>query len=112
MAFEKKRAHESESIRFILERLFRKMGLDEESEPEREKLFQLQKEWDHLIGEPACLHTQLFSLRKNRLTVLVDSSVWFQELNQYGKQPLLDALSKKYSFIKEVRFKIGNVKKS
>ena len=104
------REHESERIRSILERLLKTMGLHEEGKEERDKLFQLQSAWDQLIGHPACSHTRLFSIRKNRLTVLVDSPTWFHELNQHGKQPLMDILEKKFSFIKDVRFKIGNVK--
>jgi hypothetical protein len=104
------KVHESEGIHSILERLLKKMGLHEEGKEARDKLYQLQAAWDQLIGHPACLHTSLFSIKKNRLTILVDSPAWFHELNLHGKKPIMDILKKNFSFIKDVRFKIGNVK--
>lgn len=64
--------------------------------------------WKSLVGEPGFRHSRPASLRKNILTVKVDSSVWMQELT-IRKRQLLKGLKRALGKdkISQIQFRIG-----
>ena len=69
----------------------------------------LEAHWKEIAGELAAKHSFPADLRKNELTVRVDSSVWLQELT-IKKRELLKALKRVLGkdTISEIHFKIGD----
>jgi predicted nucleic acid-binding Zn ribbon protein len=64
------------SIGAILDPLIRSLGLEGAWTE-----YRLQSEWTGIVGETIAAHTQPQRLRFNKLTVLVDSPVWMQQLS-------------------------------
>ena len=64
--------------------------------------------WIELVGEAGAKHTKPVTLRKGVLNVLVDSSVWMQEVNM-RKRGLLKGLKRLLGKdrISEIKFMIG-----
>ena len=70
----------------------------------------MAKAWEETAGKKAAKHTKPVSLKKARLTVNVDSSVWLYELSTRKKElvaGLTEKLDKKK--IKEIRFRVGEI---
>ena len=68
----------------------------------------VEKEWKGIAGEDAARHSRPETLRKEVLTVRVDSSVWMQELSM-KKRNLLKGLKRAFGKdkISAIHFKIG-----
>jgi predicted nucleic acid-binding Zn ribbon protein len=64
--------------------------------------------WKKLVGDAGAKHTRPITLRKGVLNVLVDSSVWMQEVNM-RKRGLLKGLKSMFGKdkISQIQFKIG-----
>ena len=79
--------------------------LESEKNPSKEDI---ESHWMECAGKEALRHSRPASLRKNILTVQVDSSAWLQELTM-KKRDLLKALKRTLGKdrISEIHFKIG-----
>jgi predicted nucleic acid-binding Zn ribbon protein len=73
---------------------------------------ELEEAWKDAAGKKAAPHTRTVSLRKARLVVNVDGSPWLYELT-LKKRELAKKTEEKLKGrnIKEIRFRIGDVKK-
>lgn len=70
---------------------------------------EIRKIWKETVGDKAAKHSKPTSIRKGRMTILVDNSAWLYELNM-GKERIIDFLNLKLEKkIEEIRFKIGEV---
>jgi len=73
---------------------------------------ELKEAWEKAAGKKAAGHTRAVSLRKGRLAINVDDSGWLYDLTLKKKELLKKIEEKlKNKNIKEIRFRIGDVKK-
>jgi predicted nucleic acid-binding Zn ribbon protein len=72
----------------------------------------LKGAWDDAVGGGASRHTKIASFKKGVLKVEVDGSAWLYELTT-KKREIIRALTKSLftKKIKDVRFRIGEIKK-
>ena len=70
----------------------------------------IEERWKAFVGPAASKHTRPASLRKNALTVFVDSSGWMQEMN-LQKRKILKQLKSAFGKdkISAIHFKIGEI---
>jgi hypothetical protein len=68
--------------------------------------------WVDLVGKEIARYSAVRSVRKGRLLVIVKGPVLIQELSQYRKKEILAELNRRIgnSYIKDVFFKVGEVK--
>lgn len=71
---------------------------------------EIESLWRSLVGEAGFRHSRPASVKKNVLTVKVDSSVWMQELAMRKRQ-LLKGLKRDLGKdrISEIQFRIGEI---
>lgn len=95
-------------IRRILNATLRKLGLEK-----RIKECAILSFWNEAVGESIALHTKPIKVYDGRLTVLVESSSWTQELT-FLKSGIMEKLNSTIGkeVIKDIYFKIGEIKKS
>ncbi len=69
---------------------------------------QIRESWQDLFGEDTAKHSVPVSIRKGKLLVLVDSSVWLQHLT-IKKREILEKLNQVPLSrpVKEIRFRQG-----
>ena len=93
-------------IRRILNATLRKLGLEK-----RIKECAILSFWNDAVGENIALHTKPLKVYDGRMTVLVESSSWTQELT-FLKSGIMERLNSTIGkkVIKDIYFKIGNVK--
>ena len=98
----KKVEHLGDVLKGVISDLGKKKRFNEE----------LKEAWKAAAGKKAAPHTRAVSLRKARLVVNVDGSGWLYELT-LKKKELLEKIEEKLKgkHIKEIRFRIGDVKK-
>ncbi len=73
---------------------------------------EVEEAWRKAAGKRAASHTRTVSLRKARLVVNVDGSSWLYELTLKKRELLKKVEDKlKGKNIKEIRFRVGDVKK-
>ena len=82
-------------------------NLESAANPSRESIELL---WKELVGEDGFRHSRPVAIRKNILNVIVDNSVWMQELAMQ-KRSILKGLKRKLGRdrISEINFKIGEL---
>lgn len=67
--------------------------------------------WPQVVGGKIARHTRPVMIRKGKLLVNVDGSVWLYELTKRYKGRLLKKLQKKVGekTLREIQFKIGEI---
>ncbi len=95
-------------IKRILNAILRKLGLEK-----RIKEYAILSFWNDAVGESIALHTKPIKVYDGRMTVLVESSSWTQELT-FLKSGIMERLNSTIGkeVIKDIYFKIGEIKKS
>ncbi|MBA7703692.1 hypothetical protein ES703_112485 [subsurface metagenome] len=95
-------------IRRILNATLRKLGLEK-----RIKECAILSFWNEAVGESIASHTKPIKVYDGRMTVLVESSSWTQELT-FLKSGIMERLNSTIGkeVIKDIYFKIGEIKKS
>lgn len=70
----------------------------------------LQRRWSSIVGDQVAAHTRPESIRFRKLYVIVDSSVWIQQLT-FLKQSLLDKINMmaETSLISDIVLRVGEV---
>ena len=93
-------------IRRILNATLRKLGLEK-----RIKECAILSFWNDAVGENIASHTKPVKVYDGRMTVLVESSSWTQELT-FLKSGIMERLNSTIGkkVIKDIYFKIGEVK--
>jgi predicted nucleic acid-binding Zn ribbon protein len=88
-------------VKAVFEKLEREKTLSKEDVEER---------WKEIAGVGAAKHTRPVTLRKEVLTVFVDSSTWMQEMS-LNKRKLLKQLKRAFGKdkISGIHFKIGEI---
>ena len=78
---------------------------------EKEEL-DFEKAWDETVGAKAARHTKPACIKNKRLIVNVSNSTWLYKLT-LEKNELINTLNEKakQKKIKEIQFRIGDVKK-
>ena len=68
--------------------------------------------WNKAVGKKIKLHTKLISFKKHDLIVNTESSSWLFELQTNHKGKILKSLKKTLGEdkIKDIRFKVGEIK--
>lgn len=61
--------------------------------------------WPHITGEAVARHTRPGRFEGATLDVLVDNSVWMNELMRYGQRKLLANLRQQFPQINAIRFR-------
>ena len=94
-------------IRKILNATLRKLGLEK-----RIKECAILSFWNDAVGENIALHTKPVKVYDGRMTVLVESSSWTQELT-FLKSGIMERLNSTIGkkVIKDIYFKIGNIER-
>ena len=92
-------------IKGILNATLRKLGLEKKI-----KECAILSFWNEVVGESIALHTRPIKVYDGRMTVLVESPSWTQELT-FLKNKILERLNKSMGkeIIKDIYFKIGNI---
>lgn len=93
-----------EKIGEILSRLFAARGWGRQQERLR-----LERAWSEAVGSEYAAQTRVLSIRRNVLEVEVRNTVLIQELAQFHKRRLLEALRKSLPGVKiaDLRFRAG-----
>lgn len=67
--------------------------------------------WENTVGKEASRHSRPVGIRKNILTVEIDSSAWFYEIN-LRKQSILKDIKEllKEEKIQGIKFRMGDIK--
>lgn len=94
-------------IKRILNATLRKLGLEK-----RIKECAILSFWNEAVGESIALHTKPLKVYNGRMTVLVESPSWTQELT-FLKNRIMERLNKSIGreIVKDIYFKIGNIEK-
>jgi predicted nucleic acid-binding Zn ribbon protein len=98
-----------ETLKEILSRLFTARGWGR-----RQGRLHLEKAWEAAVGLEQGTHTRVAGIRRGILEVEVDNGVLLQELAQFHKRRLLEALraSLPGTTVADLRFKAGTWNKS
>ncbi len=93
-----------ERIGEILSRLFAARGWGRQQERQR-----LERAWAEAVGVEHATATRVVALRRHVLEIEVKSSILLQELTQFHKRRLLEALRKALTgvTIADLRFRAG-----
>jgi predicted nucleic acid-binding Zn ribbon protein len=96
-----------ELLREVLSRLFTARGWGRKQERLR-----LERVWAEAVGAESAKLTQVTSLRRGVLEVLVGNAVLLQELAHYQKRPLLEKVRGRLpgATITDIRFRAGVIK--
>ena len=97
-----------QKIKRILNATLRKLGLEK-----RIKECAILSFWNEAVGENIAIHTKPVKVYNGRMTVLVESPSWTQELT-FLKSGIMERLNSTIGkeVIKDIYFKIGEIKKS
>ena len=99
--------HEIEPVKTIVNRALHHQGIDPNATDSRHWQDDLLKQWNNMVGDPIALHTRPMKIAGGRLTILVDSPAWNQELQTFGGRTLLQTIQKSFPGVKELRFRVG-----
>lgn len=94
-------------IKGILNATLRRLGLEK-----RIKECAILSFWNEAVGESIALHTRPLKVYDGKMTVLVESPSWTQELT-FLKNRIMERLNKGIGkeVIKDIYFKVGNIEK-
>lgn len=95
-----------EAIGEVLSRLFTSRGWGR-----RQGRLQLEQAWQEVVGEEYAPFTQVGSLRRGVLEVIVGNAVLLQELSHFHKRRILEGMRKRLpgTPIHDLRFRAGVV---
>lgn len=101
----RKKGKKPEGIGDILSQVIKK--LDTKTHGQREEIVQA---WEKAIEPKAISHTKPVAIKKNILTIEVDSSTWLYMLN-LKKRDILESMQKTLSKekIEDIRFRMGEI---
>ena len=93
-------------IKRVLNATLRKLGLEK-----RIKECAILSFWNDAVGESIALHTKPIKVYDGRMTVLVESPSWTQELT-FLKNRIMERLNKSIGreIVKDIYFKIGEIR--
>ncbi len=93
-------------IKGILNATLRRLGLEK-----RIREYAVLSLWDEVVGEGIASHTKPLKVYDGRLTVLVESPSWTQELT-FLKNGIMERLNKSIGkgVIKDIYFKVGEIR--
>jgi predicted nucleic acid-binding Zn ribbon protein len=70
----------------------------------------LQSQWRDLVGPQIAAHSHPVEIRRDTLTVVVDSPVWSQELSLLKDELIRRVNSlRERPFLRQIRFRIGEI---
>jgi hypothetical protein len=94
-------------IKRILNATLRKLGLEK-----RIKECAILSFWNEAVGESIASHTRPLKVYDGRMTVLVESPSWTQELT-FLKNRIIERLNRSIGkeVVRDIYFKIGNVRR-
>jgi|GEM_PF-598065 len=97
--------YKTERIGDILKRVLEKLGIQEGME--ESKIFHI---WNEEVGKEISRHAQPFYIKKGKLVVLVESSIYAQEYS-FLKKEIQKKLNKRIGkeIIKEIVFRVGDI---
>ena len=75
---------------------------------EPDSISKLERIWGNLLTPLERAHTRLEGVRGGTVLVRVDSPLWLYQM-RVRKKILLDRLKSEQEFVKDLRFKIGNI---
>jgi predicted nucleic acid-binding Zn ribbon protein len=80
------------------------MGLDR-----RRAEAEIVKVWNHLIDPPLTAHAQPIGIRNGTLFVVVDNSVWLDEIVRYRRRDILNRMQTSFGreTIQRISFRVG-----
>ena len=93
-----------EQIKDILKDVIADLGSEKRKTQE-----EILKIWQDAVGKKGIKHTKIIGIKDGRLLVNVDSSVWLFQLS-IKRNSLLEKLRRVTDNLKEIRFRIGQVK--
>jgi predicted nucleic acid-binding Zn ribbon protein len=95
-----------ERLAEVLSRLFTSRGWGQRQDRRR-----LEESWRAVVRENVAKRTELGSLRRGVLEVIVADAVVLQELAGFEKRRLLEGLQERLgkSRVTDIRFRLGNV---
>lgn len=69
----------------------------------------LEAAWIETVGDAAAAHSRVMGVRKNVIDVLVDSSVWKQELGVFRRLDIVEKLQTLDTgeFIRDIKVELG-----
>ena len=96
----------AEAIGPIVSGIVSRLGLNELVVSNR--VFEI---WDTVVGPAIALHAQPHSLRSNKLTVNVDSSVWLDQLKRFRERQIREKLNNNLPkpLVKSIVFRFGEI---
>ena len=91
-----------ESLQFVLSRLFKRLGLDDELQG-----WKAVEDWAGIVGPRVARHTRAVAFEQGVLRVEVEGSDWMHELG-YLKQDLVKAVNRELGTdrVRDIRFVI------
>ena len=91
-----------ESLQFVLSRLFKRLGLDDELQG-----WKAVEDWANVVGPRVARHTRAVAFEQGVLRVEVEGSAWMHELG-YLKQDLVKAVNRELGTdrVRDIRFVI------
>lgn len=94
-------------IKRILKVTLRKLGLEK-----RIRECAILSFWDEAVGENIALHTKPLKVYNGKMTVMVESPSWTQELS-FLKNRIMESLNKSIGreVVKDIYFKVGKVER-
>ena len=77
--------------------------------PDRQAEAEIVKVWNHQLDPNIVAHAQPAGIRKGTLFVVVDSSVWLDEVVRYRRREILERLQNSFGreLIKKISFRLG-----
>ena len=91
-----------ESLQFVLSRLFKRLGLDDELQG-----WKAVEDWAGIVGPRVARHTRAIAFEQGVLRVEVEGSAWMHELG-YLKLDLIKAVNRELGTdrVRDLRFVI------
>lgn len=94
-----------ENIKGILCKVIGK--IEKQGPGKKEKIL---KTWKKIAGEKATSHTRPVGIRRNVLTIEIDSSTWLYELNLKKRKLLKDIKKELAQYkIEDIKFRMGDI---
>ena len=89
-----------ESLQFVLSRLFKRLGLDDELQG-----WKAVEDWAGIVGPRVARHTRAIAFEQGVLRVEVEGSAWMHELG-YLKLDLIKAVNRELGTdrVRDIRF--------
>ena len=101
----RKNKKQIEDIKGILNKVIG--GIETKTRGKKQKILNV---WQGIVGKDASSHSRPASIRRNILTIEVDSSTWFYSLN-LKKKSILKDINRELGEdkIEDIRFRMGDI---